>query len=76
VSALLGIESSTLDLLEVASFLSLVQVPQCIDFILTAEEIKAEDTEVLFTGRQVLRGGTGYVSDHLGLLARLNCLGA
>ncbi len=29
---------------------------------------------MLFTGRQVLRGGTGYVSDHLGLLARLNCL--
>jgi endonuclease/exonuclease/phosphatase family metal-dependent hydrolase len=51
-------------------------MPQCIDFILTAGEIKAEDTGVLFTGRQVLRGGTGYVSDHLGLLARLNCLGA
>jgi hypothetical protein len=43
---------------------------------LTAGEIKAQDTEVLFTGRQVLRGGTGYVSDHLGLLARLNCRGA
>jgi hypothetical protein len=43
---------------------------------LTAGEIKAEDTEVLFSGRQVLRGGTGYLSDHLGLLARLNCPGA
>ena len=51
-------------------------MPHCIDFILTAGEIKAQDTEVLFTGRQVLRSGTGYVSDHLGLLARLNCLGA
>jgi sphingomyelin phosphodiesterase 2 len=51
-------------------------MPHCIDFILTAGEIKAQDAEVLFTGRQVLRSGPGYVSDHLGLLARLNCLGA
>ena len=60
-----------------AEYLPAGEVPHCIDFIfLTAGEIKAEDTEVLFSGRQVLRGGTGYVSDHLGLLARLNCLGA
>ena len=59
-----------------AEYLPAGEVPHCIDFILTAREIKAEDTEVLFTGRQVLRGGTGYLSDHLGLLARLNCLGA
>lgn len=59
-----------------AEYLSAGKTPHCIDFILTAGEIKARDTEVLFTGRQVLRSGTGYVSDHLGLLARLNCLGA
>ena len=50
--------------------------PRCIDFILTAGEIKAETAEVLFTGEQVLRGGAGYVSDHLGLLARLRLPGA
>jgi sphingomyelin phosphodiesterase 2 len=59
-----------------AEYLPAGEVPHCIDFILTAGEIKAEDNQVLFAGRQVLRGGTGYVSDHLGLLARLNCLGA
>jgi endonuclease/exonuclease/phosphatase family metal-dependent hydrolase len=59
-----------------AEFLPAGKMPHCIDFILTAGEIKAQDTEVLFTGRQVLRSGTGYVSDHLGLLARLDCLGA
>ena len=55
-----------------AEYLPAGKVPHCIDFILMAGEIKAEDTEVLFTGRQDLRGGTGYVSDHLGLLARLS----
>ena len=49
--------------------------PHCIDFILTVGDIKAEATEVLFTGRQAMRGGVGYVSDHVGLLARLNCPG-
>jgi sphingomyelin phosphodiesterase 2 len=56
-----------------ADYLPAGAMPHCIDFILTAGKIKAEGTEVLFTGRQVLRGGPGYVSDHLGLLARLNC---
>ena len=46
--------------------------PRCIDFILTAGEIKAETVEVLFTGEQMLRGGAGYVSDHVGLLAQLH----
>ena len=59
-----------------AEYLPAGEMPHCIDFTLTAGEIKAQDAEVLFTGRQVLRSGTGYVSDHLGLLARLNCLGA
>ena len=59
-----------------AEYLPAGETPHCIDFILTAGEIKAEAAEVLFEDRQILRGGTGYVSDHLGLLARLNCPGA
>jgi endonuclease/exonuclease/phosphatase family metal-dependent hydrolase len=45
---------------------------RCIDFILTAGDIKAESAEVIFTGKQVLRGRPGYVSDHLGLRAELH----
>ncbi len=59
-----------------AEYLPAGATPHCIDFILTASDIKAEVTEVLFTGRQAMRGGAGYVSDHVGLLARLNCPGA
>ena len=59
-----------------AEYLPAGETPHCIDFILTAGEIKAEAAEVLFEDRQILRGGIGYVSDHLGLLARLNCPGA
>ena len=44
----------------------------CIDFILTAGEVKAESAEVIFTGKHVLRGRAGYVSDHLGLRAVLH----
>jgi sphingomyelin phosphodiesterase 2 len=44
----------------------------CIDFILATGGVKASSAEVLFTGKQVLRGGPGYVSDHLGLSARLD----
>lgn len=43
--------------------------PSCIDFIL-ATGVTASATEVLFSGKQLLRGGPGYVSDHLGLSAR------
>jgi sphingomyelin phosphodiesterase 2 len=48
--------------------------PCCIDFILTGGEVKASSAEVLFTGKQELRGGPGHVSDHLGLSARLHLL--
>jgi sphingomyelin phosphodiesterase 2 len=48
--------------------------PCCIDFILTGGEAKASSAEVLFAGKQELRGGPGYVSDHLGLSARLHLL--
>lgn len=59
-----------------AEYLPAGASPRCIDFILTAGEVKASSVEVLFTGKQVLRRGTGYVSDHLGLCARLNVLGS
>jgi sphingomyelin phosphodiesterase 2 len=59
-----------------AEYLPAGATPRCIDFILTAGEIKAEAAEVLFTGEQALRGGAGYVSDHVGLLARLHFPGA
>lgn len=46
----------------------------CIDFILTGGEVSASSAEVLFTGRQELRGGPGHVSDHVGLSARMRLL--
>lgn len=55
-----------------AEYLPAGAMPRCIDFILTAGEIKAESAEVLFTGGQALRTGTGWVSDHLGLRAQLH----
>jgi endonuclease/exonuclease/phosphatase family metal-dependent hydrolase len=45
--------------------------PHCIDFILTTDGVKAEAMTVLFTGKEPLPGGPGYVSDHIGLCARL-----
>lgn len=50
--------------------------PRCIDFILAGGEVKASSAEVLFTGQEVLRGDPGYVSDHVGLSARLHILDA
>jgi sphingomyelin phosphodiesterase 2 len=45
--------------------------PHCIDFILAGEGVRPESADVLFAARQALPGGPGYVSDHLGLSARL-----
>jgi len=42
--------------------------PHCIDFILTAAEVKAESTALVFAGKEPL----GYLSDHIGLRARLS----
>jgi endonuclease/exonuclease/phosphatase (EEP) superfamily protein YafD len=56
-----------------AEYLPAGAARHCIDFILTTGDIKAEAAEVLFAGEQEMRGGTGHVSDHVGLLARLNC---
>lgn len=48
--------------------------PRCIDFILTGDDVKVSSAEVLFAGKQELRGGPGHVSDHVGLSARLHLL--
>lgn len=45
--------------------------PHCIDFILTAGGVKAESAAVVFVGEEMLPGGPGYVSDHVGLRASL-----
>ena len=47
------------------------KTPHCIDFILAGAGVKPEAATVLFTGKVSLPGGPGYVSDHLGLYARL-----
>ena len=54
-----------------AEFLPPGEVPHCIDFILAADGIRAAAATVLFTGQQSLPGAPGFVSDHLGLSARL-----
>jgi sphingomyelin phosphodiesterase 2 len=54
-----------------AQYLPEGSTPRCIDFILTAEGVKAESATVTFADRQPLPGGPGYVSDHLGLRASL-----
>jgi endonuclease/exonuclease/phosphatase family metal-dependent hydrolase len=41
--------------------------PHCIDFILTAGEVKVEAAALVFAEKEPL----GYVSDHIGLRARL-----
>jgi endonuclease/exonuclease/phosphatase family metal-dependent hydrolase len=47
------------------------EMPHCIDFILTMNGVKAEASTVVLTGKEALPGGPGYVSDHIGLCARL-----
>lgn len=54
-----------------AEYLPAGEKPHCIDFILTTGGFKAEAATVMFTGKEPLRGGPGYVSDHLGLRASL-----
>jgi endonuclease/exonuclease/phosphatase family metal-dependent hydrolase len=54
-----------------AEYLPAGETPHCIDFILTTGGIKTETAAVLFTGKVPLPGGPGYVSDHIGLRARL-----
>ena len=56
-----------------AEYLPAGETPHCIDFILATNGVKAEAATVMFTGKAPLPGGPGYVSDHIGLCARL-CL--
>ena len=55
-----------------AEYLPAGETPHCIDFILTRGGVKTEAATVLFAGKEPLPHGPGYVSDHLGLCARLN----
>jgi len=43
----------------------------CIDFILVTEPIDVDDTDLLFTDKRPLPRGLSYLSDHIGLQARL-----
>jgi endonuclease/exonuclease/phosphatase family metal-dependent hydrolase len=49
--------------------------PHRIDFILVAETIGVDETDLLFTDKRVLARGPTYLSDHIGLLARLQIPG-
>ena len=55
-----------------AEFLGPSARPHRIDFILVSPAIRAGSTQVLFGGRQPLRGRMEYLSDHVGLQARLH----
>jgi sphingomyelin phosphodiesterase 2 len=54
-----------------AEYLPPGETPHCIDFILTADGVKAEGATVVFADKDPLPGGPGYVSDHVGLRASL-----
>jgi sphingomyelin phosphodiesterase 2 len=54
-----------------AEYLPTGETPHCIDFILTGSGVKAEDATVVFAGKEPLDDDLGYVSDHIGLRARL-----
>jgi endonuclease/exonuclease/phosphatase family metal-dependent hydrolase len=51
-----------------AEYLPAGATPHCIDFILTAGEVKVESAALVFADKEPL----GYVSDHIGLRARLS----
>lgn len=53
-------------------FLDPPEPAHCIDFILVSPQIKAGNTRVLFDSKQILQGRREYVSDHIGLYARLH----
>lgn len=54
-----------------AEYLPAGATPHCIDFILASAGVAAKSATLLFTGMAPLRGGPGYLSDHLGLCATL-----
>jgi sphingomyelin phosphodiesterase 2 len=55
-----------------AEYLPAGATPHCIDFILTSKEVRAEDATVVFAERSALPGGPEWLSDHVGLRARLS----
>jgi sphingomyelin phosphodiesterase 2 len=59
-----------------AEYLAPGSKAHCIDFILVAEAIGVDDTDLLLTDKRTLPSGPGYLSDHIGLLARLRIPGA
>ena len=54
-----------------AEYLPAGATTHCIDFILTAGEVTAESTALVFAEK---KEPLGYVSDHIGLLARLSLM--
>jgi hypothetical protein len=55
-----------------AEFLPPGAEQHCIDFILTTGTVRATSAELVFGGKEPFPGGPGYVSDHIGLSARLS----
>lgn len=55
-----------------AEYLPAGETPHCIDFILTTATVKPTSAKLLFAGKEPFPGGPGYVSDHVGLFARLS----
>lgn len=54
-----------------AEYLPAGATPHCIDFILTADGVKAEAAAMVFAAMEPMPGGQAYVSDHVGLRASL-----
>lgn len=54
-----------------AEYLDPPRHPHCIDFILVSPQASAGTTQVLFGSKQLLRGRQEYLSDPVGLYARL-----
>ena len=54
-----------------AEYLAPGSTAHCIDFILVAEPIGVDDTDLLLTGKRTLPSGPGHLSDHIGPLAQL-----
>jgi endonuclease/exonuclease/phosphatase family metal-dependent hydrolase len=52
-----------------AEYLPAGATPHCIDFILTAREVTADSAALVFAEK---KEPLGYVSDHIGLRARLS----
>lgn len=55
-----------------AEYLGPGQAPHCIDFVLVSDAVTVDGTALLFASERALPGGPAYVSDHIGLLARLS----